>query len=119
MKHLLLYQPVLTHFEHHFVPELNWLVHRLVVASSICFVISNGALLIASVSGDSTGTDDRVLLIVSDVAVAMLILISCVLKMLSLHVLSDCMCFLFWCAYLNIISPSLFSPVCRFPSKLH
>jgi hypothetical protein len=110
--------PILTRFAQHFVPELNWLVHRLVVASSICFVISNGALLIASasVSGDSSDTDDPVLLIVSDVAVAILILISCVLKMRMFIRLREVY---FWCAYLNIISPSLFSPVCRFPSTMH
>ncbi len=55
---------------------MNWLIHRLVLASSVFFVISNGALLIASISDSA----DHALLITSDVAVAILILISCVLK---------------------------------------
>ena len=55
---------------------MNWLIHRLVFAASIFFVISNGALLIASLSDTD---DNSALTIISDVAVAALILISCVL----------------------------------------
>jgi hypothetical protein len=55
---------------------VNWLIHRLVFAASIFFVISNGALLIASLSDTD---DNSALTIISDVAVAALILISYVL----------------------------------------
>ena len=58
------------------MPEVNWLIHRLVAVSSVFFVISNGALLIASLSDTD---DNSALTIISDVAVAALILISCVL----------------------------------------
>ncbi len=59
-----------------FIPEVNWLIHRLVFAASIFFVISNGALLLASLSDND---DNAAYTIISDVSVAVLILISCVL----------------------------------------